>query len=364
MVHTLAIVRNERSSRRTGHLPGGPSTWRRRLRNGLIGLSAVASGALLLGACSDAGVSPTQASSPTATAACRATAAAPAAAATAHTLWATPHIMILVMENQGYGQIIGNSAAACANSLASTYLRATDSYARGHDSLPNYLEMISGHAYEASGTSNDCTPSSCGPIAGTDLADQLQAAGIRWKAFMGEMPSDCATSDAGGSGGYGVRHNPFVYFPQGRTGSACRNDVPATGLLTALNSPGAPDFVFYSPNICQDGGNDAPCSTIANGDQFLRQRIPAIMTTSWYRDGGTIILTWDEGTDTSGSNGDNGGHVLTVVISARTKGDAPYAGYVDSAGILRTVEHAYGLSYLGDAAGPSSGSLPLGPDGG
>ena len=61
--------------------------------------------------------------------------------------------MILVMENQGYGQIIGNSAAPCVNSLASTYLRATDSYARGHDSLPNYLEMISGHAYEASGTS-------------------------------------------------------------------------------------------------------------------------------------------------------------------------------------------------------------------
>jgi hypothetical protein len=275
---------------------------------------------------------------------------------------AAPHIMILMMENEGYGQIIGNSAAPCANTLASTYLRATDSYARGHDSLPNYLEMISGHAYEASGTSNDCTPSSCGPITGTDIADQLQAAGIRWKAFMGSMPSDCATSDANGSGGYGVRHNPFVYFPQGRTEPACRNDVPAAGLLTALNSSAMPAFVFYSPSICDDGGNDAPCSTIANGDQFLKQRIPAIMATSWYRDGGTIILTWDEGaaSDTSGSYGDNGGHVLTVVISARTKGDTPYTGYVDSAGILRAVENAYGLSYLGAAASRSSGDLPLG----
>ena len=272
--------------------------------------------------------------------------------------------MIFVMENQGSGQIIGNSAAPCVNTLAGTYLRATDSYARGHDSLPNYLEMISGHAYEASGTSNDCTPSSCGPITGTDIADQLQAAGIRWKAFMGAMPSDCATSDANGSGGYAVRHNPFVYFPQGRMEPACGNDVPAAGLLTALNTSAIPAFVFYSPSICDDGGNDASCSTIANGDHFLKESIPAIMATAWYRDGGTIILTWDEGADTSGSNGDNGGHVLTVVISARTKGHAPYAGYVDSAGILRTVEQAYGLSYLGDAAKPSSGSLPLGPGGG
>ena len=61
--------------------------------------------------------------------------------------------------------------------------------------------MISGHAYKASGTSNNCTPSSCGPITGTDIADQLQAAESRWKAFMGAMPSDCATGDANGSGG-------------------------------------------------------------------------------------------------------------------------------------------------------------------
>jgi hypothetical protein len=245
--------------------------------------------------------------------------------------------------------------------LAGTYLRATNSFARGHNSLPNYLEMVSGHAHEASGTSNDCTPSGCGPIAGADIGSQLQAAGIRWKAFMGAMPSDCDTSDAGGSGGYGVRHNPFVYFPAGRTGPACGNDVSAARLLVALNSPAMPDFAFYSPSICDDGGNDAPCSTITSGDRFLQERIPAIMATAWYRDGGTIILTWDESTDsdTSGSNGDNGGHVLTVVISARTKGAAPYAGYVDSAGILRAVERAYGLSYLGDAAQSRSGNLPL-----
>ena len=226
--HTIATVTYELSARRPWHYPRGPSTWpppRQPFRRG-IGRPP-ARRMLGPGRFAHAGVLPT------ATATCRTTAMAPAAPGTTHTPAAAPHIMILVMENEGYGQIIGNSAAPRANSLASTYLRATDSYARGHDSLPNYLEMISGHAYEASGTSNDCTPSSCRPITGTDIANQLRVAGIRWKAFMGAMPSNCATSDANGSGGYAVRHNPFIYFPQGRMEPACGNDVPAAGLLNS-----------------------------------------------------------------------------------------------------------------------------------
>lgn len=273
-----------------------------------------------------------------------------------------PHIMVLMMENESYDQIIGNADAPYENSIASTYLRATNSYARGHYSLPNYLEIISGQAYEASGTANDCTPSSCGPITGTNVTNQLAAAGVGWMAFMGAMPSDCSVSNAGGSGGYGVRHDPFIYFPQGRTNPACESDVPSDRLLTMLNSSTPPDFVFYSPSICNDGGGDASCSTIANGDYFLARQIPAIMATRWYKDGGTIIITWDEGTDsdTSGEHGDTGGHVLTIVVSARTKGDSPDSQYVDTAGILRTIERAYGLGYLGDAAKPESGTLPLG----
>lgn len=224
--HTVATVTYELSARRPWHYPRGPSTWpppRQPSRRGIGRLTARRM--LGPGRFAHAGVLPT------ATATCRTTAMAPAAPGTTHTPAAAPHIMILVMENEGYVQIIGNSAAPCANSLASTYLRATDSYARRHDSLPNYLEMISGHAHEASGTSNDCTPSSRGPITGTDIANQLRVAGIRWKAFMGAMPSDCATSDANGSGGYAVRYNPFIYFPQGRMEPACGNDVP--GLLNS-----------------------------------------------------------------------------------------------------------------------------------
>lgn len=267
--------------------------------------------------------------------------------------------MILMMENESYHNVIGNRSAPYENTLAKDYLTATHSYAWGHDSLPNYLEMIAGNAYPSQGTKHDCSPSSCRPIAGTNLADQLQKASIPWKAYMGGMPSPCYASNAGGKGGYGVRHNPFVYFAQGRQAPECGNDVPSTQMLAELNSTTPPDFVFYSPAICHDGGHDAGCSTIPNGDRFLASRIPAIMATKWYQDGGAIVLTWDEGNSNSGKFGDHGGHVLTVVISSATRGASSNAAYVDTAGILRSVEHAYGLPYLGQAARTTSGSLPL-----
>src|SRR5579859_3586292 len=116
------------------------SARRRRL---VAGLAVAVIGGLVLGACSSSSSEPVPASCTTAPA----TATTPA---TAHTSAAAPHVMVLVMENQSYDQIIGNSAAPYTNSLATTYLRATCSYASAHNSLPNYLEMISGHTYEAS----------------------------------------------------------------------------------------------------------------------------------------------------------------------------------------------------------------------
>jgi acid phosphatase len=319
----------------------------------VAGLAAVVAGGVLVGSCSAGYAAPVPASC---------TVARPAAAPGSRHPAAAPHIMVVVLENESYSQLIGNSAAPYINSLARHYLRATCSYAHAHDSLPNYLELVSGRAYEASGTPVDCTPPDCGPIAGRNIGGQLTAAGIRWRAVMGAMPANCDPSNAGGPGGYGVRHNPFVYFHPGRASPECTNDVPSSGLLRALDARRPPGFVFYSPAICHDGGYDAACSTIAASDRFLQRRIRQIMATPWYRAAGTIILTWDEGTqnDISGKFGDRGGHVLTVVISAGVKGDGAYHGYVDSAGILRTIEHAYGLGYLGAASDPRSGMLPLG----
>ena len=125
--------------------------------------------------------------------------------------------MVVMMENEGYSDIIGSSAAPNLNQLAQHYSLATQSYAVGHPSLPNYLEMLSGSTQNVT---DDGTPQSENiPAATTTFANQLDSAGISWRGYFESMPSAGYTGgDAGGTDPFGgpfylQRHNPFVYFP-------------------------------------------------------------------------------------------------------------------------------------------------------
>ena len=76
-----------------------------------------------------------------------------------------------------------------------------------------------------------------------------------------------------------------------------------------------------------------------------------VQQSSWYKQGGHVIVTWDEGSTGTGG----GGHVATIVVSATAHGQLTTAG--NHYGTLRTIEETYGLPLLGAAASPSSGDL-------
>lgn len=165
--------------------------------------------------------------------------------------------------------------------------------------------------------------------------------------------------DTGGDNGFGnalyvQHHNPFVYFPN-LVGELSTHVKPLTSMVTDLDSANPPAFVWVTPNTLDDM-HDGPLTT---GDTWLSQQIPVIQGTQWYRAGGTIILLWDEGqdSDTSGIAGGAGGHIAGIVISQAHYGSAPSATPVDDSGILRSIEQAYGLGYLNDAADPTHGSV-------
>ncbi len=112
----------------------------------------------------------------------------------------TPHVMEIMMENEAPQDLIGNSEAPNINQLAQDYGIATDSFAIGHPSLPNYIETISGSNY---GVTDDGTPQSEGiSSSASTVVNQLQAAGDTWRAYFGSMPSNGYT---GGDTG-GLRH--------------------------------------------------------------------------------------------------------------------------------------------------------------
>ncbi|HZU74430.1 MAG TPA: alkaline phosphatase family protein [Acidimicrobiales bacterium] len=264
---------------------------------------------------------------------------------------AAPHVMVIVEENREFGDVIGDPSAPYVNSLASHYLLATQSYATTHPSLPNYLELIGGSTF---GISSDCT--SC-TVDGTTLVDQLAGAGYSWRAYMEDSPSPCYQGDSAGD--YAKKHDPFVYFSHLTANpSLCDNVVPFSQMAGDLSSASPPDFAWVTPNLCDDG-HDCPNATM---DGWLSSNLPGVLASPWYRDGGTVIITWDEGSSSAGCcGGAAGGQVATMVVSAATAGAGAYGGAVDHAGVLRSIEDLYGVGHLGDAASAASGELPLRP---
>ncbi len=253
-----------------------------------------------------------------------------------------------MLENHNYNDVIGNPSAPALNSLAQRYGLATQSYAMGHPSLPNYLALVAGSNY---GIHSDCTDCN---IDGTTIADQMVSSGHDWGAYMEDMPSPCWNGATVGDS-YGKKHNPFMYFDHIRNDpAACARDQPFSSFYPALDSGRLPAFSMVSPNMCHDGHSCA----LRDSDAWVNSFAAHVIGSAWFQRGGVLIITYDEGVGGAGCcDVAAGGHIPTWVISSHTPAGARLDTPVDHAGVLRTVESLYGLRFLGDAACPCSGDL-------
>ncbi len=77
------------------------------------------------------------------------------------------HVFVIVMENHGYGQVVGNPNAPFANQYLSTANSATNYFAVGHPSLTNYLEIVGGSNF---GVRSDNNPDWHNATCTTNLA--------------------------------------------------------------------------------------------------------------------------------------------------------------------------------------------------
>jgi hypothetical protein len=238
---------------------------------------------------------------------------------------APAHVMVIVEENRNRGEVIGASNMPYFNSLASRYGNTTAWDSVSHPSLPNYLALISG---STQGVSDDeCGHSFPGvPTIGSELS----LAGIGWKAYLEGLPQP--GSEVCTSGEYAKKHNPFAYFPS----SNGLHVVPASEFAKDLSAGTLPAFVFYVPNLINDG-HDAGNEVV---DQYLEGLIPGVLASRWYAENGTIIVTWDE---------DEGeGKIATVVLHGAGGGKViNTAG--NHYGTLATIEDLYGVPRLGKA---------------
>ena len=255
------------------------------------------------------------------------------------------HVVVIVMENEEDTDILGNPAAPYANALARRYGLATQSYAIAHPSLPNYLALTSG---STGGVSSDCT--GC-QVGAPNIVDQMEAAGISWKAYLEDQPTACFTGAA--AGGYAKKHNPFIYYDDiARSPRRCRKLVGFGTLAADLRRGRLPTYAWITPNLCDDGHD---CG-VAGGDRFLAGAVPSLLHELGPH--GFLVLTWDEGSSGEGCCGvAHGGHIATIVVGPDVRRGARDDRTVDHYGVLGTIEEALGLPPLGGAADPGSGRL-------
>jgi hypothetical protein len=270
------------------------------------------------------------------------------------------HVFVIVLENEGFDVTFGPNSKApfLSKTLTSQGVLLNQYYGTGHVSLDNYIAMLSGQAATPD-TRNDCqiyadfvltgtTPDGQAigngcvyPASVKTLPDQLNAVGKTWRGYMEDMGNDlnreaatCGhpalntrdltqSSEAPSTSvplgdQYASRHNPFVYFHSIIDSPDCGENVVSLNQLPQdlLSEESTPNFVFITPNLCNDG-HDAPCKNgqlggLISADAFLQKWIPLIQASKAYKHDGLIVINFDEGGLSVGPNPNAAG----ILVSA------------------------------------------------
>jgi phospholipase C len=96
------------------------------------------------------------------------------------------HVFLLIEENEGFEQIIGNQFAPILNALATDYGLATNYRGVADPSEPNYVAMLGGDFFGISSDDPYWFPGNT--INAENLMSQLEGAGKTWKGYFQGMP--------------------------------------------------------------------------------------------------------------------------------------------------------------------------------
>lgn len=260
------------------------------------------------------------------------------------------HVFVIVLENRGYNQVIGNPDLPTLNELVKTYGLAKNYYAVAHPSLPNYVALISGGTWGSHSDNPDQT------FDQLTLAGQLEQHGLTWKGYMQGLPEAGFTGAHAGL--YAKKHDPFMLFPAiAQDPARAAHVVPLSQLGQDFGDNRVPNFAFIVPDLCHDLHGAPSCSAgkalDAAADTFVKRWVNAIMASSAWQGNAAIIITFDEGGENLGALlglDRGGGHIATIVIAREGShplvSNTPYTHY----SLLRTLEQAWDLPYLGKAA--------------
>jgi hypothetical protein len=251
------------------------------------------------------------------------------------------HVFMVMLSGQGFNETFGHNKndPYLAKTLVQQGELVNNYYSVAGGSLANEIALVSGQGPTPntlgdcpiytdvvpgdSGSSGQELGTGCVYAKGTQtLADQVTAAGLKWKAYIQTKPTGkAAAAEAckhprigardsvlpGARDPYVTWRNPFLYFQSLVTSKSCpKSDVPLTQLATDLKSDSTTPTLSYIVADACDDGSDTPCAPDATSgpavaDAFLKSVVPKIMHSAAYKDNGLIAITYDQAPQTGPS---------------------------------------------------------------
>jgi acid phosphatase len=260
------------------------------------------------------------------------------------------HVVIVVLENQNFSNIIGNTSMPFLNNLATTNSLATQYFGNAHPSIGNYFMMTTGQTI----TNDDAFT---GTVSADNIVRELTNSGKTWKIYAESLPSQGYTG--GDVFPYLKRHNPFAYFTDVIGTAQASNIVPFSQLNTDLGANTLPNFSFIVPNA-QNDMHDCPAGfatctladKAANTDSWLQNNLSALLANSTFQSSGFLVITFDE---SENDNTNGGGKVATVLVGPRVKQGFSSSTTYQHQNLLRTTLESLGVTnFPGAAAGAAS----------
>jgi hypothetical protein len=181
---------------------------------------------------------------------------------------------------------------------------------------------------------------------------------------------------------YAAKHNPMVFFTDsnGNGDASTANPeaqkyAPLQQLAFDLSNDRVADYNWITPDQYNDqhsglkngfAGFTGDASMIKAGDNAVQRLVPMIMASKAYKDGGAIILWWDE-SENDGDPGDNAddfnhtiGEIVISNLAHPNEGGLPYGSTVNltHSSDLKTMQEIFHAGpLLGDAANSATSDL-------
>src|SRR2546427_6255764 len=285
------------------------------------------------------------------------------------------HVVVIMMENEGISDICNSNPPPCSGSN-SPYM---SSLANNYGISQQYLPLISTsepNYYGILGASIFGCPQNCYPPAGginaPNLVDRFEAVGRSWKGYM-ENQNVAVGCDGTTHEPYEHEHNGFVSFQNIYTDiTRCNNlalanpsscgSVPDCVLINDLNSASAPNFMWLTPNDCDNMHANSVCTTgngyngctsggsstcIKDGDNYLKSLVPNILNSlAFQNQRSALFIVFDEGTGYCPLNGSSESCLYAVWAGPVAKTSFSSSHLYNHYSLTKTIEVNWNLVAL------------------